>query len=104
MARVIVIGGANVDIKGRSNGPVIARTSNPGQVTVAAGGVAANHIASWNGSTWSPLGSGMNAQVLALRSATGELTHRQHRGNRQGRIQHRRGVAQFIGDGLVAHR
>lgn len=29
-------------------------------------GVSANQIAKWNGSTWSPLGSGMNGAVLAL--------------------------------------
>ena len=42
MPRVVVIGGANVDIKGRSGGPVIAGTSNPGRVTVSAGGVGRN--------------------------------------------------------------
>lgn len=42
MARVIVIGGANVDIKGRTSGPYIAGTSNPGHVTHAAGGVGRN--------------------------------------------------------------
>lgn len=42
MPRVIVIGGANVDIKGRSDAPVIAGTSNPGSVTVSAGGVGRN--------------------------------------------------------------
>lgn len=42
MPRVIVIGGANVDIKGRSDGAVIAGTSNPGRVTVSAGGVGRN--------------------------------------------------------------
>ena len=31
-----------------------------------AGGVAANHIAKWDGSAWSALGSGMNGNVLAL--------------------------------------
>jgi hypothetical protein len=33
---------------------------------MGAGGVAANHIAKWNGATWTPLGSGMNFGVLAL--------------------------------------
>ena len=42
MARVIVIGGANVDIKGRSSGPFVQGTSNPGEVTVSAGGVGRN--------------------------------------------------------------
>ena len=31
-----------------------------------AGGVAANHIAKWDGSSWTALGSGMNAEVRAL--------------------------------------
>lgn len=42
MPRVIVIGGANVDIKGRSGGPYVAGSSNPGQVTLSAGGVGRN--------------------------------------------------------------
>ncbi|MEI8181049.1 PfkB family carbohydrate kinase, partial [Aestuariivirga sp.] len=42
MPRVIVIGGANVDIKGRSRGSFVAGTSNPGEVTVSAGGVGRN--------------------------------------------------------------
>lgn len=42
MARVIVIGGANVDIKGRASGPYLPRTSNPGCVTLSAGGVGRN--------------------------------------------------------------
>lgn len=42
MARVIVIGGANVDIKGRSHGPLISGTSNPGEVVVSPGGVGRN--------------------------------------------------------------
>jgi len=33
---------------------------------VTAGGVAANHIAKWDGSSWSPLGGGMNNFVNAL--------------------------------------
>jgi hypothetical protein len=36
-----------------------------GDFTVA-GGTAANNIAKWDGTTWSPLGSGMNGEVLAL--------------------------------------
>src|SRR5215472_420041 len=31
-----------------------------------AGGIAANYIAKWNGSTWSALGSGVNSYVYAL--------------------------------------
>jgi len=37
-----------------------------GGVFTAAGGVSASNIAQWNGSTWSPLGSGTNGQVNAL--------------------------------------
>jgi hypothetical protein len=33
----------------------------------SAGGQAVNHVARWDGSTWSPLGSGMNGPVSALR-------------------------------------
>ena len=42
MPRVIAIGGANVDIKGRAHDDVVARTSNPGGVVVSAGGVSRN--------------------------------------------------------------
>lgn len=42
MPRVIVIGGANVDIKGRARDRYIAGTSNPGEVVVSAGGVGRN--------------------------------------------------------------
>ncbi len=42
MPRVIVIGGANVDIKGRASGTFVGATSNPGEVTVSVGGVARN--------------------------------------------------------------
>lgn len=42
MPRVIVIGGANVDIKGHAPGPYIGGTSNPGEVMLAAGGVGRN--------------------------------------------------------------
>jgi pseudouridine kinase len=42
MARVIVIGGANVDIKGRVSGAFVGATSNPGEVTVSVGGVGRN--------------------------------------------------------------
>src|SRR5438067_1420692 len=31
-----------------------------------AGGVPANYIARWDGASWAPLGSGMNARVYAL--------------------------------------
>jgi pseudouridine kinase len=42
MARVVVIGGANVDIKGRASRSFIGGTSNPGDVRVSAGGVGRN--------------------------------------------------------------
>ncbi len=42
MAEVIVIGGANVDIKGRAQSLVLPGTSNPGQVTISPGGVGRN--------------------------------------------------------------
>ena len=42
MKRVIVIGGANVDIKGRVSGAFIGGTSNPGEVLVSVGGVGRN--------------------------------------------------------------
>ena len=38
-----------------------------------AGGNPANYIAQWNGSSWSPLGSGMDDQVFALAVADGTL-------------------------------
>lgn len=42
MAKVIVIGGANVDIKGHSSGAFIGGTSNPGDVILSVGGVGRN--------------------------------------------------------------
>lgn len=42
MPHVIVIGGANVDIKGRVSGSFVGATSNPGEVTVSVGGVGRN--------------------------------------------------------------
>ncbi len=42
MAKVVVIGGANVDVKARSSAQFIAATSNPGTVVTSAGGVARN--------------------------------------------------------------
>lgn len=42
MAKVIVAGGANVDIKGKSARNFISATSNPGSVATAAGGVGRN--------------------------------------------------------------
>ncbi len=42
MGKVVVIGGANVDIKGRVSGAFVGATSNPGEVTVSVGGVGRN--------------------------------------------------------------
>ena len=42
MFDVIVIGGANIDIKARAGGKYIAGTSNPGSVSFTPGGVARN--------------------------------------------------------------
>jgi pseudouridine kinase len=42
MAKVVVVGGANVDVKGRSSAPPIAGTSNPGVVVTTVGGVGRN--------------------------------------------------------------
>ena len=39
---VIVVGGSNVDIKGRPSGMLIPYTSNPGRVEVSLGGVSRN--------------------------------------------------------------
>jgi hypothetical protein len=50
------------------NGELIA-----GGWFTTAGGVAANGIARWNGSTWQPLGSGVNGTVLALAVHNGNL-------------------------------
>lgn len=38
-----------------------------------AGGISANNIAKWNGSSWSPLGTGMNTVIYALAVYNGEL-------------------------------
>ena len=50
------------------NGELIA-----GGLFTAAGGTESNFIARWDGSTWSPLGSGMNSTVYALSVYNGEL-------------------------------
>lgn len=39
---VLIIGGSNVDIKGRSKGVLIPHTSNPGTIDMSVGGVARN--------------------------------------------------------------
>jgi pseudouridine kinase len=41
-SEVIVIGGANVDIKAKAQGELLSGTSNPGRVAIASGGVARN--------------------------------------------------------------
>ena len=40
--QVVVIGGANVDVKARSDAPAVPRTSNPGTVRTTPGGVGRN--------------------------------------------------------------
>jgi hypothetical protein len=50
------------------NGELIA-----GGPFTTAGGIAANHIARWNGVSWSPMGSGISGNVEALREHGGEL-------------------------------
>src|SRR5438128_4511642 len=50
------------------NGRLIA-----GGTFTTAGGSTVNHIAQWNGSSWSPLGSGMNNEVWALTVYNGAL-------------------------------
>jgi hypothetical protein len=57
---------------------VRALTVYDGQLIAAgefdtAGGVPCNHIASWDGSEWRPLGIGLDASVFALVSYHGEL-------------------------------
>lgn len=42
MNDMLVIGGANVDVKAKTSAPHIPRTSNPGTVSIKAGGVARN--------------------------------------------------------------
>lgn len=42
MSRIVVIGGANVDIKGRATSSFVGDTSNPGSVTISVGGVGRN--------------------------------------------------------------
>jgi hypothetical protein len=45
---------------------VSGSTLYAGGYFTTAGGIAANYIAQWNGSSWSALGSGMNGAVSAL--------------------------------------
>jgi hypothetical protein len=51
-----------------SSGQLVA-----GGTFATAGGVACSHIATWNGSSWQPLGSGTDAQVSALSVYNGQL-------------------------------
>jgi pseudouridine kinase len=39
---VVVVGGSNLDVKARATAPILPRTSNPGQGSMAAGGVGRN--------------------------------------------------------------
>ena len=39
---VVVIGGANIDVKARSSSPAVRRTSNPGTAVLGSGGVGRN--------------------------------------------------------------
>jgi hypothetical protein len=38
-----------------------------------AGGISANRIATWDGTSWQPLGSGMNGEVMSLTVYNGQL-------------------------------
>jgi hypothetical protein len=65
--------GSGID-SGQQNDRVLAMTSLPngdliaGGIFTQAGGVAANNIARWNGTSWSPLGAGLPVAVRALAS------------------------------------
>lgn len=74
---VVVVGGANMDVKARSARPAVPATSNPGTATITPGGVGRNvaenlarlgtrtHLVSAVG------GDGLGDQVLAATSAAG---------------------------------
>lgn len=73
MPEVIVIGGANVDIKGRSRAAVMPGTSNPGEVIVSPGGVGRNiaeNLARLDVSTALLAMTGDDANGRLLREAT----------------------------------
>jgi hypothetical protein len=60
------------------NNRVIARAVSGTNVFVGggfttAGGTSASYVAQWNGSSWSPLGSGMNGGVIALAASGANL-------------------------------
>jgi hypothetical protein len=63
-------------VNGRVNAAVTDGSGNLyiGGAFTNAGGSAANHIAQWNGSSWSALGSGMDGPVLAL-AASGNTVY-----------------------------
>lgn len=71
MRRAAVVGGANVDIKGRSAGSYTAGTSNPGHVTISPGGVGRN-IAE----TLSRLGVAVSLVTALGSDANGDLLRR----------------------------
>jgi len=63
---------------GMNGGPVFALAVSGGDLYVGgafrnAGGTVANRIAKWNGSSWSPLGSGLDNQVQALAISGSDL-------------------------------
>ena len=74
---VVVIGGANMDVKARSAGPAVSATSNPGTGSMAAGGVGRNiaeNLARLGTRTHLVAAVGSDAlgdQVLAATSAAG---------------------------------
>ena len=74
---VLVIGGANIDVKARSRRPVVAATSNPGTTAMSAGGVGRNiaeNLARLGTRTHLVAAIGVDAlgdQVLAVTSGAG---------------------------------
>src|ERR1044072_9628730 len=82
---VVVIGGANVDVKVRSLAPLAYRTSNPGHAHTSPGGVARNvaenlarlgtptHLIAAVGQD--PAGGRVLAEIQATRGRIGHLQH-----------------------------
>ncbi|SHJ66978.1 carbohydrate kinase family protein [Parasporobacterium paucivorans] len=69
MAYIVVIGGANMDIGGRSDHPLIQKDSNPGRVTMSLGGVGRNiahnsALLGLNVKLLTALGDDLNAQKI----------------------------------------